>query len=142
DGVAPLVQAGAPHAERAPAGDDGDDAAADAALAGQPHAVGEVARRVVGAAGQHDGVDLLGLAAGEQPGAVGADAVPGEEGGGQRQVGAGGGDGALPEVLLEQDRHRVVDVAVGRHEVGQGGVPVAVRGLGGGDLLVEAELRV
>ncbi len=104
--------------------------------------MGEVTGRVVRTAGQHHRVDLLGLAAGEQPGAVGADAVPGEEGGGEGQVGAGGRDGALPEVLVEQDRHGVVDVAVGRHEVGECGVAVAVRGLGGGDLLVEVQGRV
>lgn len=51
-------------------------------------------------------------------------------------------DGALPEVLLEEDWHRVVDIAVGRHEMGQGGVAVTVHGLGGGHVQVEGERRV
>lgn len=117
------------------------DAAADAALAGEADAVGELARRVVGAARQHHGVDALSRAEPEQAGAVVADPVAGEE---QRRAGdvaAGHRDRALADVLVQNGRYRVAHVAVGGHEVRERAVAVGVAGLGRGHLGVDVDVR-
>jgi len=54
------VEPGRPDGDGGAAGSDGEDAAADAALARQADAEGELARGVVMAAGHHDGVDAPG----------------------------------------------------------------------------------
>ena len=70
EGVAVAVELGTPDGDGEVAGDVGRDAAADAALAGEADAEGEVARLVVEAAGEHQGTEALGLADGQNPPAV------------------------------------------------------------------------
>ena len=125
------------------AGRDRQDAAADAALAGQPDAVGEVARAVVVAAGQHQRVD--------PPGAGGAHhRMPGERvaaAGGEEEAGAGElaaahGDGAVVEVDAEHLVDRVRQPVEGAHELRQRVVARAGRRLRAGDLGVDGDVVV
>ncbi len=75
-------------------------------------------------------------------GAVGAHAVARQEGAGQDQVPAAGRERAVGVVVLQDGLDRVLQVAVAGDEVGQGGVAVAVLGLGGGDHRVGVEAGV
>jgi len=132
--VATCVESGAPHAQAAAVGDDG--------LAGQADAVGELSGGVIGATGERDHIHLLDLAPGKQSFPAGALAMAGEEAAGTSQLRSPPGQGALPEGVRQPACDGVLHVAVAGHEVGQGGVAVAVLGLRGGDDGVEVQRAV
>ena len=113
-------------------------AAADAALAGNADAEGEVAGAVIVAAGQHHGADAprpLGrhhrVPGRRIPAAIG------EEAAGQRQLPAAHGDGAMVEIDAQRQFRRVVEIAEGFHVVGQREIAIAGGAFGGGDLAVD-----
>ena len=100
------------------AGRDGEDAAADAALAGQADVVGEVARAVIVAAGQHQRVDAPcpcrpdHRVAGQRVAAAG-----GQEQAGAGELAAAHGDGAVVEVDPEHLVDRVDQPVERAHEL-------------------------
>ena len=142
DAVALAVEPRRKDADAELAGEDGDDAAGDAAFRRHAHVVEPLARVVVHAAGAHDAEHALdvfaadGLLAGER-----IDAAVGERGGHDGEVAAVAEDGALLEVGLD-DGHRVAgeDVEVAQH-VADGAVAMAGGALGGIDLLVDRQSR-
>src|SRR5690606_34137819 len=87
--VASGIQFRRPDADAEAPRNHSDDAASNAALAGQTDTVGEISRLVVQAAGGHDRVDLLGLPRTEDLlAAVQAVPFPSEKGEGAGQVDA------------------------------------------------------
>ena len=140
--IAAGVQRGGPDAQGELVGYHGDDAAAYAAFARQADAVGELSGGVVGAAGQHQGVEAAGLAFGDDGralvvGAVGVVAVAAQVTGGAGHLLAAHADGALVEVQVQHGGHGVVELAEAFHEVGQRVVTKAGVGLGAGHFGVE-----
>ena len=117
--VAARAKAGGPGADGESPGHGADDPAADAALAREADAVGEVTGRVVGTAGQHEGVDDLRLAVGDNhlP-RCGEVAIVGEEETGVGHVDAGHGYRAMMEIGVEDVVRIVVEVVETLEEVG------------------------
>ncbi len=103
--------------------------------------VGEITHCVVGATGEHEGIDVFGLAVIEDGGgAVGGLAVVGEVEASFDEVDAGHFDGTVVEIGIEDSFDVAEDVAVAFEEVGECDISVTDRGFGGGNGGVKGEL--
>ena len=122
-GIALGVQPRAPDSNRIVARVDGDNAAADAAFARQPHPVGKLPGLIVKTAQLHDGIEPLRLAGTEHR--LAGDRV--NPVGGQkqkllRQLPTTHFNRAEVEVEIEHGVDIVADIAISFHQVDHGGV--------------------
>ena len=125
-------------AMRSLAGRHDQDAAADAALARQADAVGEVTRPVIVAAGQHQGVDAPGTAARDHGASRRRIAPAGsEEQTGARELPARHGKRAVVEIDAEHMVGRMIELAEGAHELGKREIAETCVRLRAGDALVD-----
>src|SRR5438128_5132879 len=119
---------------------DGENAAADAALARQADAKGELPAVVVMAVQHHHAVDpprAVGRA--DDLAGRGIAAVKGEEAAGTGKLAAAHRHRALPEIGTDRALDRVGEVTEILHEPGEAAVAGAGVALRGGDLLVHRD---